>query len=57
MNKRINKKPIRWIPIWIAIGAGIGVPFNNIPIGVGFGTAIGFFLFVILSFRNKKIIC
>ena len=57
MRKRIEEKPIRWVPIWIALGAAIGVPFNNIPIGVGFGTGIGFFLFIVLSFRNKKIFC
>jgi|GEM_PF-2434239 hypothetical protein len=56
MKKRIKEDPILWIPIWIALGAGIGVPFDNIPIGVGFGTCIGFILFLIFNFKiNKKI--
>ena len=54
MKKRFKEKPIRWIPIWMAIGAGIGVPLNNIPIGVGFGTCIGFMLFLIHNSKNNK---
>lgn len=56
MKKRIKEDPILWVPIWIALGAGIGVPLDNIPIGVGFGTCIGFILFLIFNFKiNKKI--
>jgi len=57
MKKRIKENPIFWIPIWIALGSGIGVPIENIPIGVGIGTCIGFFVFLINTIRNKKKAC
>ena len=57
MKKRFKEKPIRWIPIWIAIGGGIGVPMDNIPIGIGFGKGIGSIFFLIFSIKNKKKAC
>jgi len=57
MKKRFREKPLLWIPIWIALGAGIGVPMNSIPIGVGIGTIIGFLFFLIITFRYKKKVC
>ena len=57
MKKRVKENPIRWIPIWIALGAGIGVPMENIPIGIGIGTCIGFSFFLINNIRNKKKAC
>jgi len=57
MKKRFKEKPQLWIPIWMALGAGLGVPINNIPIGVGFGTIIGFLFFIINNYRFKKKVC
>ena len=57
MKKQIKESPVHWIPIWIALGAGIGVPFNNIAIGVGLGTGIGFFFFLVNDIKNKKKTC
>ena len=54
MKKCFKENPLRWIPIWIALGAAIGFPINNIPIGVSIGTGIGFFLFLISYFKIKK---
>ncbi len=39
-----SKKSARfssWIGIGLAIGAGLGVVFHNIPVGVGMGIALG----------------
>jgi uncharacterized protein (DUF58 family) len=57
MKKRFKEKPLLWIPIWMALGSGIGVPINSIPIGVGLGTMIGFLFFLIITVRYKKKIC
>ena len=54
MKKRVKEKPLRWIAIWIALGAAIGVPMENIPLGVGMGVCKGFLLFLIHGFRNNK---
>jgi hypothetical protein len=54
MKLKVKEKPLRWIAIWIPIGASIGIPIENLPIGVGLGTGIGFFLFFISYRRNKK---
>jgi len=55
MKKTIKESPIRWIPIWIALGAAIGVPMENIPLGVGIGVGIGTLLFLTYHFGSKKI--
>lgn len=57
MKKLVKEKPLRWIAIWIALGGGIGVPLNNIAIGVGIGSMIGFSFFLIENFKNKKKTC
>ena len=54
MKKRVKDKPLYWIGIWIALGAAIGIPIGNIPIGVGLGTCIGFFFFLTSFLRNKS---
>jgi hypothetical protein len=54
MKKSFKNTPVLFIPIWICIGAGIGVPLDNINIRVGFGALIGIALFLKFQFRNKK---
>jgi len=54
MKKFIKEKPQCWIAIWMALGAGIGVPLDNIAIGVGIGVVIGFSFFLKENFKNKK---
>ena len=49
----VKKKPQSWIGIWIALVAGIGVPMENIPYGVGIGFAIGFLFFLIFRFKRN----
>lgn len=53
VNKRVTEKPLRWIGIWIAIGGALGVPFENIPLGIGIGTGIGV-IFVLISYLKTK---
>ena len=53
MTKRVNEKPLRWLAIWVAIGAALGVPFENIPLGIGLGTGIGA-IFVLTSYLRTK---
>jgi hypothetical protein len=43
-----------WIPIGVAVGAGIGVALHNIPVGVGFGVAIGAVIGATQLLRAKK---
>lgn len=54
MRIKVKEKPLRWIAIWIPLGAAIGIPFENIPVGIGLGTGIGFFLFFISYLRKSK---
>ena len=54
MKKRFIELPILFIPIWICLGAAIGVPMENISIGVGFGSFIGIGLFLKFQYKNKK---
>lgn len=37
----ILKRPASWIGIGLAIGAGVGVALNDIPLGIGLGMLIG----------------
>ena len=39
-----------YLPIFIALGAGVGAAFDNIPIGICIGIAIG----VALDTQKKK---
>ena len=54
MKKRFKENPVLFIPIWMCIGAGLGVPLDSIPIGVGFGTLIGIGLFLIFQLKKRK---
>jgi hypothetical protein len=42
-----------WIAIGIAIGCGYGVAARNIPLGVGFGVAVGVLIWAVTSRRAK----
>jgi hypothetical protein len=37
----MRRRPLYFLPLGIAIGAGIGVVFNNVAIGVAIGAALG----------------
>ena len=39
-----------YLPIFIALGAGVGAAFNNIPIGICIGIAVG----IVLDSIKKK---
>lgn len=38
---RLKKRPVKMLGLGIAIGAGVGVALENIPMGVALGVAIG----------------
>ena len=42
----------QWIGIGVAIGAGLGVAFDNIPVGTGMGVALGVMLGAVLGRRG-----
>jgi len=44
----------QWLSIGIAIGAGLGVVFHNIPVGVAIGLMLGTSIGVAMSQKNKK---
>ncbi len=47
-----EKKPVAFLGIGVAIGAGLGVAFGNIAAGIGAGIAIGALMTVVRS-RNS----
>ena len=52
MSENNDKKDNSYyLPIFIALGLGIGVAFNQIPIGLCLGVAIG----IVLDDEKKKI--
>jgi len=53
-QNRIAKPFTFWIAIGLAIGAGLGVVFHNIPIGAGAGLAIGAALGGVHMLKNNK---
>jgi hypothetical protein len=54
MKKIVKEKPQAWIGIWVALGAALGVPIENIPVGVGLGACIGLLFFFMFYLKNKK---
>lgn len=56
-DPQTQKTPVQ-IGLWLVIGAGIGVLpgvfFNNIAMGITFGTALGLVFGAALSHKNKK---
>ena len=53
-----KKKTSDQIGDWLVIGAGIGITFgiifDNLPIGISMGAALGLIFGAALSLRNKK---
>lgn len=45
-SMRRDGKPFdpRWVGVGIAVGAGLGVVFDNLPIGIGIGMMLGVLL-------------
>lgn len=54
MNKSPQIEPVLWIPIGLALGAGIGVIFDNIALGTAIGVVAGAALMAIMSSARKR---
>jgi hypothetical protein len=50
----MRRRPNYFLPVGIAIGAGIGVALNNIAIGMGIGVALGFAMSAVVQNRNRE---
>ena len=48
-----NFRGPEWIGICTALGAGIGVAIDSIPIGVGIGAVAGMAVFLAINLRNR----
>lgn len=47
-------RSFRWLGIGVALGAGVGVAMDNIPIGAGLGITIGALISIANYMYNKK---
>ena len=54
-SKKTTDQLALWLSIGIALGAGLGVVFDNLPIGVALGLVLGTSVGAALSQKNKKI--
>jgi len=43
-----------WLPVGVALGAGIGVAMNNLAVGIGAGIAIGVGIGAATEARKKQ---
>lgn len=49
----MRRRPNYFLPVGIAVGAGIGVALNNMAVGIGIGVALGFVLSAVAQ-RNRE---
>jgi hypothetical protein len=52
MVDRTRRFAPQWIGIGVAVGAGLGVVFHNMPVGAGVGVALGVALAAVLGRRG-----
>lgn len=51
---KMDRKFVRFVALGVALGAGRGVVFRNIPIGVGVGLLIGLMIALVKSRKGAE---